>query len=186
MPKVKLSYHNPTPQAKTDLIDALGRCLSSEETMGQPLVYEYDLQNGSLRVLVIWDRWQKLALEDRTKVILTAYREQAGPRVALASGLTVLEAVMAGFLSFRIIPAVRRRDKVNLERCWEGMKEFGASVLFEDEPRLYFATREEAERGIEVLCRMIPKSEEVWQVIQEAGGLAHRDGLNGKLEAEDI
>jgi hypothetical protein len=85
------------------------------------------------------------------------------------------EAAMAGFLPFRIIAALRRNDRFTQQECWRVMVEMGASELFEDEPRLYFATRTEAEKTIAELSRQLPGSEEIWQIIRDVGGIAQDD-----------
>jgi hypothetical protein len=185
MPKVKLNQQRTKRQKYPELIEELQSCLVSENTMGQPLIYEYEFRNGLLRVLVVWDKWKMLSLESRTGIILAAYQEEHQD-IALASGLTMLEAVTAGFLSFRIIPALRSRDPITLQDCWKAMKAVGASELFGDEPRLYFATRQEAEKGVATLKMSLPKSREVWQIIQESAGLAQNDGLPGELEEPSI
>ncbi|MEY2977833.1 MAG: hypothetical protein ACO3NK_01480 [Prochlorotrichaceae cyanobacterium] len=175
MSRVKLNYQQLSVQTQPDLVSELKRGLNSTDQAGQPLVYEYDLRDRLLRVLVVWDKWQSLFLESRTAVILAAYHDQPDQEVALASGLTMPEAAMAGFLPFRIIAALRRNDRFTQQECWRVMVEMGASELFEDEPRLYFATRTEAEKTIAELSRQLPGSEEIWQIIRDVGGIAQDD-----------
>jgi hypothetical protein len=175
MPRIKLNYQQSVAKTQPNLVLELKHCLEATRSVGQPLVYEYELQHQLVRVLVIWDKWRSSSLENRTAIILAAYQDQADQEVALASGLTIPEAVIAGFLPFRIIAALRKGDSLGHEDCWKVMLKLGASQLFEDEPRLYFATRKEAEKMIEALSQQLPGSEEIWQIIQEAGSMAQED-----------
>jgi hypothetical protein len=125
-------------------------------------------------VVVIWDEFDQLSMEDRTAVILRAYRDALGQherdRIALASGLTVPEAASAGMLPFQVIPALRKDDRVTAEECRKAMIDDGASVLLgEDRPMLRFQTVDDAEAAKQRLGERLPHSEPVWVVTQEAG-----------------
>jgi hypothetical protein len=175
MPRIKLNYQQSVAKTQPNLVSELKHCLEATHPVGQPLIYEYELQHQVLRVLVIWDKWRSFPLEHRTTIILAAYQDQPDQEVALASGLTIPEAVMAGFLPFRIIAALRKGDRLSHQDCWNAMLKLGASQLFEDEPRLYFATRNEAENMIETLSQQLPGSEELWQIIQDTGSIVQED-----------
>ncbi len=172
MPRIHLVEEERRP-INGDLVAQLARELKSSSATGQPLVYEKEYRTGKIQVTVIWDDWHRLSHEERTGVILSAYAEAEGPdyreRIALASGLTVLEAEAAGMLPFRIITALRPDDRVTLEECRKAMVEAGASVLRDlQKPELRFATSEEADATLQELVRLLPKSEQVWVVTRDS------------------
>jgi hypothetical protein len=170
MPRIQLDYPKPLKKINRQLVEKLSSYLTQNDytSIYQPLIYEYKLQKSLLRVIVIWDEWKILSLEERTAIILAAYSDYEAQNIALASGLTVPEGVMAGFLPFRVIPALRKTDQINQEHCWEIMTMMNASILFEEnEPHLYFATKEESEKFIEMIERQYPETQEVWSIVRE-------------------
>jgi hypothetical protein len=148
--------------------------LKQNRPSGQPTIYEEEFPTGKTRVLVIWDDFDRLSMEERTAIILRAYRDGLGQqerdRIALASGLTVPEASAAGMLPFQLIPAIRKGDSVTAEECRKAMIDDGASVLLgEDRPMLRFSTADEAEAAKQRLSEQLPRSEQVWVVTQDVG-----------------
>ena len=179
----KASYVSSFSRSNSNLVEELSQQLIDENPVAQPLIYEYELRGGLLRVIVVWDRWLSLPLEERTAIILAAYKSHGHENIALASGLTVPEAVALGLLQFRVIPALRKSDGISPETCWKTMKSLGASLLFdENKPELYFATREEAEQTIVELVKLLPGSDEIWTIVQEAGGMVREDVLEPYFE----
>jgi hypothetical protein len=136
------------------------------------MVYEYPLPPGTARVVVFWDRWDRLPLDERTAVILHAYERAEGreyrKKIALASGLTIPEGHAAGMLPFQILTAVRGSDPVTPEQCRQAMLEEGASTLMgPDAPQLRFPTEEDAEACRRRLIQRLPGSEPVWIINRE-------------------
>ena len=73
-------------------------------TQGGPVIFEIPLeQSDKLDVMVVWDAWQGVRSEDRTRLIQEAYREQQDS-LALALGVTCEEAIEQGLLPFRVRP----------------------------------------------------------------------------------
>lgn len=174
MPRIRTGMDDRPRRANGALADQLTEELRSGRVSGQPIIYEQEFPTDNLRVTVVWDRWERLPLEERTDVILRAYEQAEGPafrgRIALASGLTVPEGHAAGLLPVEIIAALRRDDEVTFEQCRQAMIDEGASKLFgEEHPRLRFATLQEAEAARQRLIKRLPCSEEVWLVNQDAG-----------------
>jgi hypothetical protein len=186
MSRIKLnksSYRSSFSRITHNLVDELSHQLIDENKVDQPLIYEYELRGGLLRVIVVWDKWLSLPLEERTAIILAAYKSHGHENIALASGLTIPEAVALGLLQFRVIPALRKSDGISPENCWKTMKSLGSSLLFdENKPELYFATREEAEQMIVELVKLLPGSDEIWTIVQEAGGMVREDLLEPYFE----
>jgi hypothetical protein len=172
MPRKKRKNAETPRVVSGDLADRLADELRQNRESGQPLIDEQEFPTGKIRVTVIWDQWDRLALEDRTAVILRAYELAEGAdyreKVALASGLTMPEAYAAGMLPFEIIAALRRDDAVTAEQCRLAMIEEGASTLLSsDRPQLRFASEEEAEAARKRLAQRLPGSEQVWVITQE-------------------
>lgn len=174
MPRKKRGVEEQPRPVRADLAQRLAAELRSARLSGQPVIDEQEFPSGKVRVTVIWDEWDRLALEDRTAVILRAYDLAEGrgyrDRIALASGLTVPEAYGAGMLPFQIIAALRKGDAVTPEQCRQAMIDEGASTLQSaDRPQLRFASEEEAEAARGRLVQRLPDSEPAWIVTQEVG-----------------
>lgn len=150
------------------LVQQLSEHLQDENSLyAQPLIYEYKINADAVRVVVIWDQMRTISLEQRTDIILAAYETIVEPPdIALASGLTVPEAINAGFLSFQVIPVVRSTDKITKSQCFELMKSYRASTLLTAQwPLLFFATEAEATKMIKILVEKEPDSRDVWTII---------------------
>lgn len=174
MPRIKRRFGERTRPPTGDLVERLADELRHNRESGQPVIEEQEFPSGKSRVTVLWDAWDRLPLEDRTAVILRGYELAEGrgsrERIALASGLTVPEAIAAGMLPFQIIPALRKGDPVTPEQCRQAMIDEGASTLLGAHgPQLRFATEEEAEAARTRLVQRLPQSEPVWVVTQEVG-----------------
>ena len=174
MPRKRKGFEEPPRRTIGTLVERLAEELKSERSSGQPLIEEEEFPTKKLRINVIWDEWDHLPLEDRTATIFRAYEQAEGreyaERIALASGLTVLEAHAAGMLPYQVIAAVRKGDPVTKEQCRQALIAEGASILLgEDQPQLRFATEEEAEAARKRLAVKLPNSEEVWVITKEVG-----------------
>src|SRR5262249_39033553 len=119
MPRQTRTVSEPKRALPTGLAERLAEELRNGQPSGQPLIDELVFPTNRMRVLVIWDAWDRLTHEDRTAVILRAYQlagdRQTEERIALASGLTVPEAHAAGMLPFQVIFALRKGDVVTAE-----------------------------------------------------------------------
>ena len=167
MPRKRIGPESPIGSAKKELAEELAAELKSNREFGQPLIYEQVFRTGKTRVLVIWDAWHDVPLQERTATILRAYEIAEGPesrdRIALVSGLTVPEAHAAGMLPFQIIAAVRKSDPVSPDQIKQAMRDEGGSQLFHgNRPQLRFATEVEAEAARQRLINRFPGTEDVW------------------------
>jgi hypothetical protein len=174
MPRKKRGVEERPRRPFPELTGQLADELKNNRESGQPLIVEQEFPTGCMSVTVFWDKWDHLALQDRTAVILRAYERAEGrayrDRIALASGLTVPEAHAAGMLPFQIIPALRDTDPLTPEQCRQAMIDEGASTLLcPDKPQLRFATEEEAEACKRRLAKRLPNSEPVWVINQDIG-----------------
>ena len=118
------------------LVEELASELKANRDCGQPMIDEESFPStGLLKVTVVWDEWQSVPDDERSKVILESYRKAEGDdyarRITLASGLTVPEAYASGLLPFQIVPFVREGDPVTLDECKGAMLDEGASLLLD-------------------------------------------------------
>ncbi len=172
MPRIKMGFEDQPRKTDKKLVDRLVDELKANRESGQPFIYEHAFSTGKERVLVIWDDWKDLPLEQRTNVILSAIEQSDGKdyraKVALASGLTVPEGVAAGVLPYQIIIAHRKGDRVTSEQCWQAMIGEGASQLFgQKAPQLRFPTEESAEACRQRLVKKLAGSDDIWIVSRE-------------------
>ncbi len=176
MPRVKLGFEDTPRNAVGNLVDRLSDELKSTRESGQPFIYEQTFNTGRIKILVVWDEWKDLPLEQRTNIILSAIERSDGKdyraKVALANGLTVPEAAAAGMLPYQIITARRNSDAVTPEQCREAMLAEGASRLFgPDTPQLRFPDEESAKACMKRLINRLPGSDEIWLLTREISAL---------------
>lgn len=175
MPRRRTTTAVPTARPTSgDLVELLADELKADRESGQPVIYERVFPTQKTQVTVLWDRWDQLPLEARTRIILQAYQraEPGAPadQIALASGLTFPEAHAADMLPFQIITALRKGDPVSPEDCRQAMIAEGASTLLDPElPQLRFASEDEAEAARRRLANRLPGSEPVWTIVRDVG-----------------
>lgn len=172
MARIKTAFSDSKRPPAGGLAERLADEIKSEQASGQPFIYEQEYSTGKIRALVVWDEWQDRPLDERTATILAAYERAEGAtyrdRVALASGLTVPEAVAAGMLPYQIITAHRASDPVTLEQCRQAALDEGATRLMgPNVPQLRFATEEEANACRARLIARLPQSDDVWLITRE-------------------
>lgn len=145
--------------------------LKNPGSIGQPIILEDRTpETNSIRVHVIWDRWDECERTRRSGVVLAAYEEVFGAetrqQITLALGMTVAEAIATGLLPFRIVPAQRRGQRPTDQQYRKAMDQAGAITMAPDDwPQLRFATQEDAEITLDHLTQALPDSK--WIVIQE-------------------
>jgi hypothetical protein len=172
MPRKRIGPEVRRGSVRSELADKLANELKNGREYGQPSIYEQEYRTGKLRVTVVWDEWDSMALQERSATILRAYELAEGAayrdRVALASGLTVPEAHAAGMLPYEIITAVRKGDPVTDEEVRQAMLEEGGTQLGHwRRVHLRFATQEEAEACRQRLIRRLAGSDDVWIINRE-------------------
>ena len=111
-------------------------------------------------VIVVWNKFEGLATEDRTKIIRDAYRKRAKkskvPAPYDVQGLTVRETLESGALPYSITPTAHYpEDDGEYRTEWNNrMLDAGAIPGLDGRPELRFPTRDMAEQ---VLGEMISK-----------------------------
>ena len=145
--------------------------LQDPQPFGQPIILEDRTpETSSMRVHVIWDRWEGCLRRVRSAVIADAYRSlnyiQADEQLTVCLGLTVPEAVSIGLLPYEVVSARRRDESPSLAEYRQAILQVGASTLSSGEhPRLRFAALEDAEAAMEHLLEKLPGSK--WIIKQE-------------------
>ncbi len=173
MPRHERKPAEASPESEK-LVDDLLRELRNPRPIGQPIVLEDQTpETDSIRINVIWDRWEECPREARSTIILDAYKnffdKEAFGQITMTLGTTVAEAVGLGLLPLGIEPARSRTgDPTQKEYC-DAMTEAGASSIPGLElPQLRFATREDAENTLEHLQETLPKSRWILVINAEA------------------
>jgi hypothetical protein len=156
---------------RAELLADLMNELSKPKAIGRPIVLEdHTPETDSVRVQVIWDRWDECPRDARSGIILEAYENTYGKefrrQITLALGVTVAEAAGMGLLPFKVMPARRRDGQPSREESKRAMFESGASTIpGEAGPQIRCATLEDAEATIEYLEDKVPDSK--WIIAQE-------------------
>ena len=82
-----------TPERRAQLRERLANEISGQGTPDGPLIFEIPLeQSAKVNVIVVWDEFEGVPVEDRDRVILDAYRDRRD-QIAMAMGVTYQEAI---------------------------------------------------------------------------------------------
>jgi hypothetical protein len=153
------------------LADALYRAIRNPApSRGEPMIVENRIaQTKSAHVTVVWDRWDDIPPEGRSKVILDAYARAgrlADLTITAAMGLTGEQALRIGFLPYSIIPTRRARDKASPQELESAMAAVGGLELkIGSSTQLRFPTLEKAEDAYRELSQKIPGP--YWAIVHE-------------------
>ena len=87
--------HTNSPSHDT-LRARLTRELTTPQEQGQPLIYLEPTSEQPTRVVVVWEDWRDLDIDERSRIILDAFRdardEAAMLNIVVALGITNAEA----------------------------------------------------------------------------------------------
>ena len=70
---------------RTELAERLAAELKNGREYGQPFISEQEYRTGKIRVLVIWDAWDGVSLQERSATILPRMRWPRGPLIGTES-----------------------------------------------------------------------------------------------------
>jgi len=173
MARFKTGFDDSPRPATGKLVERLVEEFKSDRKSGQPFIYEQTFSSGRVRILVVWDDWKHVPLEGRTSIIHSAVERSDGKecreKIALASGLTVPEASLAGMLPYHVFPSLRKSNTVTQDECRDAMLSEGATKLLgPTNIQLRVATQEAADDAVRRLVEKLPKSEEVWVVTRDS------------------
>lgn len=153
------------------LVDDLVGELRDPKPIGQPIVLEdHTPETDSIRINVVWDRWEECPREARSTIILDAYRrffdKETFQQITLTLGTTVPEAVALGLLPFKIVAARQRAQLPLTPEYRQAMLDVGAVIPLEsDDLQLRCATLEDAELTVAHLKEAVQHSR--WSIIEQ-------------------
>jgi hypothetical protein len=127
-------------------------------------------ETKSRHVHVIWDSWKDLSDDQRSTIIVDAYRQvegdQAAAEVTIAEGVTVQEALALGLLPFKVVPGRKRNDTISLDDYRRAMEaEARYTLLGLRAKELRYSRLEDAEQAKNRLIQGLPGSS--WIIVQE-------------------
>jgi len=155
----RLKEKELTDEQKDSLLSRLADERQGRSTQGGPVIFEIPLeQSDKLDVMVVWDAWQGVRSEDRTKLIQEAYREQQD-NLALALGVTYEEAIEQGLLPFRVRMKFGSQPRFREEEIRSAYLSVGGFVRPEDIIELRYPSRTVAEETVRQLEERLPGTE---------------------------
>ena len=161
---------------RRSLIDELVKELREPKPSGQPVILEDRTpQTKSMRVNIIWDRWDECPRELRSDIIVDAYDEafpgeKMREMLTFALGITFPEAIEASLLPFQVVPwkpppEIPASSRSSREEHHAAMVKEGAiQAAGGGEPQLWFATLEDAQGAVRRLTKAIPLA--TWFIIR--------------------
>jgi hypothetical protein len=157
-----------TAEQRKNVVDQLARELSGETTPNGPVIFEIPFEPPhKFDVLVVWDAWAPFSSEDRSSIILGAYKEQS-PRIAQALGVTYQEAIEQQVLPYVVVPMVRHGE-IDPEELKRAMIAEGGLILANGKVELRFPTMALAEQAHRRLSDRLPKG--YWSIVQTVASL---------------
>jgi hypothetical protein len=157
-----------TAEQRGRVIDQFTRELSGETTPDGPVIFEIPFERSDkFDVLVVWDAWGPFSSEDRSSIILGAYKEQRA-KIAQALGVTFQEAIEQQLLPYAVIPMVRPGE-VDPEELKKTMVAEGGRTLASSKVDLRFPTMALAEQAHRRLSDKLPKG--YWSIVQTVASI---------------
>jgi hypothetical protein len=145
-----------TPERRAQLQERLASEISGQVTSEGPLIFEIPLeQSDKVDVIVVWNEFEGVGVEDRDRVILDAYGDRRD-QIAMAMGVTYQEAIDQQVLPYMVVPMTRRgeADPAELRRA---MLEEGGIPLGDEKVDLRFPRLAMAEAAHQRLCDRLPQ-----------------------------
>ena len=128
-------------------------------TPGGPVIFEIPLdQPEKLDVMVVWDEWEGVRSEDRTRLIQEAYKDKAED-LALALGVTYQEALEQGILPFRVRLTIGSHFNFTEEKLRTACLSVGGFPGPQGSVELRFPTQTTAEEAVKQLKKRLSGSQ---------------------------
>ncbi len=126
---------------------------------GGPVIFEMPLdQPEKLDVMVVWDEWEGVRSEERTRLIQEAYTDRSDD-LALALGVTYKEALEQGVLPFRVRLKLGPQSKFNEEKLRTACLSVGGFAGPEGTVELRFPTQTIADEAVKQLKKRLAGSQ---------------------------
>jgi hypothetical protein len=153
------------------LLDQLSKELGGTATPDGPAIFEIPFEQADkIDVLVVWREWENVRSDDRTNVILDAYKDQR-EKVSQALGVTYDEAMDQQLLPYSIDAGVRFHENevkatlhVTDDDLNRHMREEGGFPLPDGTTALRYPTLGMAEEACQRLQKKFPRG--CWYVGQ--------------------
>jgi hypothetical protein len=163
----RFTAHAPTPERRAHLKEQLVGELSGQATPRGPLIFEIPLEESDrFDVIVIWDEFEGVPIEDRDQLIFEGYHDR-GRRISMAMGVTRREAEDQNLLRYTVFPKAPILadlgdhdpiDPASLAEWHRAMIEEGGIALDSGEIALRFPTRAMAEDAQARLAERLPRA----------------------------
>lgn len=128
-----------------------------------PVIFEIPLGTSNNQdVLVVWEEFHDLPSEDRSELILEAYKDQKD-KISQALGVTYQEATEQYLLPYAVLPLIRKGD-ADPHEVRQAMLEEGGIQLASDKVDLRFPTMAMAEAAHRRLHDRLPRG--YWSIVQ--------------------
>jgi hypothetical protein len=155
-----------TPDRREQLREQLAGELSGQRMPDGPLIFEIPLeQSDKMDVIVVWNEFEGVRVEDRERVILDAYRDRRD-QIAMAMGVTYHEAIDQQVLPYAVIP-MTRHGEVDPTELRRAMLEEGGIALDGGKVALRFPTLAMAEDAHQHLVDLLPGG--YWSILERVG-----------------
>ncbi len=152
-----------TAEQRNVVADRFARELSGEMTPMGPMIFEIPFESSDkFDVLAVWDAWEPFGSEDRSDIILSAYKERK-TKIAQALGVTYQEAMEQQVLPYSVTP-MARPGEVDPDALKRAMILMGAFTFSNGKIDLGLPTMALAEQAHRRLCDELPKG--YWSIVQ--------------------
>ncbi|MBI2804950.1 MAG: hypothetical protein HYX68_08215 [Planctomycetes bacterium] len=147
-----------TNNQRKALLKSLVSELAGKSSPNGPVIYEIPLElSDRVDILVVWDEFRELRSEDRTTLILDAYKDRKA-KIAQALGVTREEALQQYLLLYEVKPISHSGFAgVDMGKVRKAMLEEGGFPLGEDRIALRFPTQAMAEEASHRLMQQVPQ-----------------------------
>ena len=130
------------------------------------VIFEIPLEHAdTVDVLVVWQEFEDLRSEDRTALILEAYKQEFGTgarTVSQALGVTYQEAMEQNLLPYAVQP-MARAGEADADTLRQAMRKAGGIRLPNEKVVLRFPTMAMAEDAHRQLCDALPRG--YWGIV---------------------
>ena len=145
-----------TDDQRKTLLEALVNERAGKSSPEGPVIYEIPLElSDRVDILVVWDAFRDLRSEDRSALILEAYKDQTA-KIAQSLGVTRQEALEQFLLPYDV-KAFSRFDNVNKSELHKAMLDEGGFTLGDGKIALRFPTWAMAEEASLRLMQRVPE-----------------------------
>jgi hypothetical protein len=113
---------------RAKVVTELAQAIAQPTKERLPLVFSNRIgSTGAINTTVVSQLWTELNHQERSDLIVEAYRNRGVTDVPIALGLTLDEAISSGLLPYAIVPLWKQSDPVSSEEIHNVMLSEGAA-----------------------------------------------------------